>query len=202
MGVCIGGRTTPPSSYLFPEYDLGNRNTTINNVFYLFFFVLRVTTKPSEEVDTTLPTSLVSLARDPRLVLREILCWKDKNVYTEHVKGEDSLYFCGLVYFLTYFFLFIGVPGSLRCQEKRTCRSQRLQPSRYFCLSIANMDSVVWGDPGPLISTAFPPHILTQILSYIAPEDRIRSLLNLIRLCGRTRRVNIRWVFNNFIYCT
>ena len=99
-------------------------------------------------------------------------------------------------------FSFIGVPGSLRCQEKRTCRSQRLQPSRYFCLSIANMDSLVWGDPGPLISTAFPPHILTQILSYIPPEDRIRSLLNLIRLCGQTRRVNIRWVFNNFIYCT
>ena len=57
------------------------------------------------------------------------------------------------------------------------------------------MDSVLWGDPGPLIQTAFPPHILTQILSYIAPEDRIRSLLNLIRLCGQTRRVNIRWVY-------
>jgi len=96
--VCIGGRTTPPSSYLFPEYGLGNRNTTINIVFLFFlFFVLRVTTKPSEEVDATLPTSLVSLARDPRLVLREILCWEDKNAYTEHVKGEDSLYFCGLV---------------------------------------------------------------------------------------------------------
>jgi hypothetical protein len=107
VGVCIGGRTTPPSSYLFPEYGLGNRNTTINIVFLFFlFFVLRVTTKPSEEVDATLPTSLVSLARDPRLVLREILCWEDKNAYTEHVKGEDSLYFCGLVYFLTYFFLY------------------------------------------------------------------------------------------------
>ena len=62
----------------------------------------------------------------------------------------------------------------------------------FLFFSLGNMYSGVWGDPGPLIQTAFPPHILTLILSYIAPEERVRSLLNLIRLCGQTKRVNIR----------
>ena len=109
----------------------------------------------------------------------------------------DSIFmflFFSLGIFFKIFF-FTDVPGSLRCQAKRTCRRRRLQLSRYFRLTIANMDSGVWGDPGPLIQTAFPPHILTLILSYIAPEERVRSLLNLIRLCGQTKRVNIRQVF-------
>ena len=85
-----------------------------------------VRTEPREE-ESSLPNSLVSLARDPRLEPCEVLCWEDKNAYVEHVKGECGLYFHVFVFlprhffFFFYFFFFVKSPRFGSCRLTRSC---------------------------------------------------------------------------------
>ena len=65
-------------------------------------------------------------------------------------------------------------------------------PSRYFRLEISNLGVEEWEGRAPDSTTAFPPHVLNQILAFLPASDRVTGFLNLLRLCGRTRKTNLR----------